>query len=207
MKKQTFLHPIREQWLEKSVELMTPHFENAGYKVPKVRVSCGWPSSGGLGKTHKTIGQCWAKEASSDGVHQIFISPWLEDIGETGVVPTLVHEVVHAVVGLEAKHGKVFRKCATGVGLDGKMTSTHAGKQLLLLVAVWQRTLGSYPHAKLDPAQRPTKKQTTRMIKMECGTCGYVARAAKKWIDEVGVLKCPKHGTMDCDAVPEKDDE
>lgn len=181
---------------------MTPQFKRKDYKVPKVRVSCGWPNRGGTSQTKRVIGQCWAQEASSDGVNEIFISPYLEDVNT--VLATLVHEVVHAVVGLAEKHNKVFGKCARAMGLDGKLTATCAGEELLEIQKGWAKVLGKYPHAKLDLTMSPIKKQSTRMIKCECGTCGYVVRTSKKWLDEVGAPHCPKHGEMNYDA-PEGD--
>lgn len=190
-------YQTREQWLEKAVSLSADLFKAHGYEVPRLRVTCGWPSSGGCAAKKRTIGQCWAGEASSDGLNQIFISPWLDDVaGPSGVLATLVHEVVHAVVGLEAKHGKLFRKCATAVGLEGKMTSTNANEALCREQAAWAEKLGEYPHAKLDKLKSPVKKQTTRMHKAECDECGYTVRLSQKWLDEVGSPWCPKHGAM-----------
>lgn len=195
---------IREAWLEAAVVRMTPHFKKAGYEVPKIRVSCGWPIAGGRSSSGKrVIGQCWSGEAASDGRCQIFISPWLtnaeaEDKDGAGVLPTLVHEVVHAVVGIKELHNKVFGKCARAVGLEGKLTATHAGEALMKLCEQWTEMLGAYPHAKLDPDGSPVKKQTTRMVKMECKAdeCGYICRTARKWITDVGPVSCPKHGEM-----------
>lgn len=193
-----FKYETREEWMQEAVAEMTPLFETAGYKVPKVRVACGWPSRNGLGKKSRTIGQCWGAQASADGLAQIFISPVLEsDKDNAGVLPTLVHEVVHAVVGVEESHNKVFRKCALAVGLAGKMTRTHAGERLMGVIANWNHKLGPYPHAKLNPAESPVKKQTARMHKMECDECGYVARTAQKWIDLYGPAECPGgHGEL-----------
>jgi hypothetical protein len=193
----------REEYLVQAVELMRPLFESKDYKIPALHVTCGWPSSGGLGTKTKTIGQCWAPEASSDNKHQIFISPWLQANDETGPLSTLVHEVVHAVVGLPAKHGKLFKECATAVGLEGKMTSTHAGAELMEKIKQWELELGEYPHAKLDPAMRPTKKQSTRMFKCECLQCGFVVRTARKWLEQIGIPHCPKHGKMQSDYIPD----
>lgn len=194
----------RESWLEAAIDLMKPLFEKHDYKVPKVRVSCGWPSSRGLSPRKRTLGECWDKSAASDKVAQIFISPYLEDVLDPqGVIPTLVHEVVHAVVGNENKHNKVFGKCARAIGLEGKLTATHAGEVLLVECDNWNKRLGKYPHVKLDLGRRPVKKQTTRMIKMECSDCGYVARTSKKWLDDVGPAHCPRHGEM---TVEQKDE-
>lgn len=187
----------RESWLHKAVSLMVPLFEAHGYKIPPIRVSCGWPHSGGTKKNKRTIGQCWAGEASSDGHPQIFISPWLDlPADPMGVLATLVHEVVHATVGNKEKHGKVFGKCARAVGLEGKLTATVAGAELTVKMLIWLEELGKYPHAKLDLLKSPVKKQSTRMIKMECPECGYVCRTSMKWINEVGPAHCPVHGQM-----------
>lgn len=196
----------REEWLEAAIELMRPLFKSQTYEIPKLHVACGWPHRGGTSKKKRVFGQCWSEAASADGLHQIFVSPFCENKDEYGVLPVLVHEVVHAVVGIEAKHGKVFRKCAEAVGLTGKMTSTVAGDVLTVKLAEWQKTLGEYPHARLDLDMAPVKKQTTRMIKMTCGECGYVARTARKWIDEVGPAHCPRHGEMATDLPADKEE-
>jgi len=194
-----------------AVLLMAQTFKQHGYKIPVVRVACGWPSSGGLGKKKRTIGQCWDTVASSDGLHQSFISPYLAGKygEEADVLPTLVHEVCHAVVGINQKHNKVvginqkhnkvFGKCARAVGLEGKLTATVAGERLLVDCKDWSIQLGEYPHAQLDPKKSPVKKQTTRLVKCECSECGYVCRTTKKWL-EFGAPLCPqKHGPMQFD--------
>jgi len=72
--------------------------------------------------------------------------------------------------------------------LSGKMTATFAEgaleDRLLELVA----PLGPYPHAKLS--NRKVKKQTTRMLKVLCGGCGFTCRTTQKWLDEVGTPTC-----------------
>jgi hypothetical protein len=190
-------HENRESWLEAAIELSRPWFEGVGYVVPKVRVSCGWPSVRGLSKKNKRVGECWDKSAADDSVAQIFISPFIVDPLE--VISILVHEEVHAVVGCKEGHNKVFGKCARAVGLEAKLTSTESGEELLRQSEKWIKELGGYPHAKLDGMTGPTKKQGTRMVKCECAECGYVCRTTRKWIEEVGAPHCPKHGTMGCD--------
>lgn len=183
-------YKTREQWLEAAVQLMEPLFKKHGYNIPKVRVSCGWPSSRALSAKRRCGGECWAGSSSEDGLAQIFISPLYKAPTET--LGILVHEVVHAVVGCAAKHGKVFRKCAVAVGLEGKMTSTVASKSLVEVFQGWiKASLGDYPHAALRPGQRPVKKQTTRMVKCECKECGYSVRTSRKWLDEAGAPLCP----------------
>lgn len=183
----------REQWLQDAVVLMEPWFQSRGYKIPRVRVSCGWPSARGLAKKNPTIGQCWDKSAATDKVAQIFISPRLkEDLGVDGVLSTLAHELVHAVIGCEEGHNKVFNKCRKAVGLTaGNPKNCGAGEEMLAEIKVWNAKLGDYPHAVLNPKGNPVKKQTTRLIKCECGKCGYNVRVTRKWLDEIGAPLCP----------------
>lgn len=183
-------HKTREQWLESAVSLLAGKlFKPAKYEVPKVRVSCGWPSSRALGSTKFAAGECWGAKSAEDGTAQIFISPRLKKGAD--VLSVLVHEVVHAVVGNKAKHGPIFRKCAVSVGLSGKMTATAPSEELVGKMILWMRTLGDYPHSALKPGQRPTKKQTTRMVLCKCNDCGYQVRTSRKWLDAAGAPLCP----------------
>lgn len=186
------MNKTREDWLLSAVELMKSLFKQHGYDIPEIRVSCGWPSTKATAAKNRRIGECWSREAATDKTCQIFISPYLIDAGsEQGVISTLIHEVCHAVVGVNHKHDKVFGKCARAVGLEGKLTSTIAGKALLEQTKVWLKSLGKYPHARLDSFKSPVKKQTTRMVKCECDACGYTVRTSRKWIDDAGAPICP----------------
>jgi hypothetical protein len=190
---------------------MAPLFESAGHKMPdNIRVTCGWPSSGGLGTSKRTVGQCWSTTCSEDGSSQIFISPFLADSATCdGVLACLVHEVIHAVVGVDKKHGKPFKDCMKKIGLEGKVTATIAGDRLLGDFGCWMKTLGDYPHARLDKDHEdsPDKKQSTRMIKCECEQCGYTARTTRKWLDEVGSPWCPRHKEAMFFKLPDEDED
>ena len=202
--------PNREQWLEQAVEEMREHFAAQNYQIPPLRVTCGWPSVRPLSKKKRRIGECWDKSVASDNKAQIFISPFLVDSADQqGVLATLVHEVVHAVVGNQEGHNKVFGKCARAVGLEGKLTSTIAGESLVEKFKQWLGKLGEYPHAKLDLEQRPVKKQSTRLIKCECSDeqCGFNVRITRKWLDQVGAPECPIHGEMKAILPEEKEED
>lgn len=209
-------HKTREAWLEAAVACITPLFEQHGYKVPPLRVAFGWPVRGGLGKKKRVVGECWNKDAATDCVPQIFISPWLVEMVslDGGVLPTLVHEIVHAVVGHKEKHNKVFGKCARAVGLEGKLTATHAGDALATkCIDEWSVALGEYPHARLDGLKEPSKKQGTRLLKAECrhehgeDICGYTCRITRKWLDEIGAPHCPMHGELSIVEPAAKDED
>lgn len=180
----------RENWLQQVASALEPIFASKGAALPSYRVSCSFPSTGGLSAKRKTIGQCWDASASEDGTTEIFISPTL-DCPER-IAATLCHELVHAAAGVAAGHGPAFRKVALAMGLQGKMTATEAGENFKAIIAPILAQVGEYPHARLDATQR--KKQTTRMVKCVCD-CGYTVRTTAKWI-EVGVPHCPLHGEM-----------
>ena len=181
----------REAWLDAAVEELRPLFRGHGHEIPAVRVSVGWPSSGGLGKAKRTIGQCWSGKASEDGKPQLFISPLLDAPCEAqGVLATLVHELIHVAVGTEAKHGPKFARLADQMMLEGKPTSTSASLDLIERLKLVVEKLGPFPHSKLVPQPSDKKPQTTRMKKAECDCCGFTIRLARKWAD-IGVPECP----------------
>jgi hypothetical protein len=181
----------REQWLQSAAALLgQTEFAGVGIQLPPARISVGFPHGGGKGS--RSIGQCWNSKCASDGLSQIFIHPQL--IEGVDVIGVLIHELVHASVGTEAGHRAPFRKVATAIGLEGKMTATTVGAELAERVnSSHLPFLGPYPHAALQVSQL-RKKQVARMIKMECLACGYVARAARKWIEEAGAVSCPCNG-------------
>lgn len=197
----------RQVWLEGALSALRKHFVANGYTCPDaVRVSCGFPKgSTGRAQNSKTIGQCWATDASGDKHNEIFISPELggKHMGKR-IMGVIAHEMVHATVGLKAKHRGPFRKCAEKIGLCGKMTATEETPEFNAFAAGVIERIGDYPAGALSLSG--VKKQTTRMLKCECSQCGYVARISKKWAD-VGAPICPTDEIqMTCDA-PDDDDE
>src|SRR6266850_4966729 len=163
----------REQWLNDFVSKLVPWFQqSADAVIPTgLKVACGWPSSRALSKKKKRIGECWSPECSAQGVHEVFVSPFVSDSVEVGEV--LVHEICHAIVGVQEKHGKAFGKLARRVGLEGKMTSTFASGELRVELETIAGQLGAYPHASLESKVTTVKKQTSRMLKLSCVVCGY----------------------------------
>jgi hypothetical protein len=185
-------YETREKWLLEATQQLRPLFREQGANIPDIYVSVGWPK-GSRGANH-AIGQCWPK--SADGTPAVFISPELPNAAH--VLHVLVHELVHATVGCDAGHRGPFRKLALAVGLEGKMTSTHAGPDLAQRLHALGDTLGEYPHSALAP--NAIKKQTTRMVKLECmawdaddtgeGGCGMVIRTTRKWLETIGEPHC-----------------
>ena len=142
----------REEWLNKAVVQLTPWFEAHGYKVPtNLRVSVGWPKG-----SREVIGQCFPTAMSSDEHFEIFISPTLDE--PTRVLDVLIHELIHAVLPPEVKHGKEFKKAMKDLELEGKATATVASPILVEKLAKLVEKLGDYPHKALrDPSKSKGK--------------------------------------------------
>lgn len=188
-------YKTREQWLNAFVAASRKHFKRVEAELPEtIRVAIGFTSAGARGKR---IGECWSDACSKDGAFEIFIVPGLDGSDDASrIADILTHELVHAAVGIKAGHGPAFRKVATALGLEGKMTATTAG-------AAWHEwadpivdRLGPLPHATLNPGAETTKKkQTTRLLKCECDDCGFTFRASAKWaLETAEELRCPDPG-------------
>jgi len=183
----------REEWLVAAVAALAPIFAAVEETLPEVRVSVGWP--GGNGRKNSVIGQCWSTKVASDSVSQLFISPVLEDA--VRVLDVLAHELIHAIDDCVSGHKGRFAKIAKAIGLTGKMTATVAGDDLKAELEKIAANLGDYPHAAIvNPGQGADgpKKQTTRMMKVECSEgSGYKARMTRQWLEEYGAPFCPCH--------------
>lgn len=184
-------HSTRETWLVAAVDTLAALFAEHDIELPEVRVSCGWPASGGRAQKRKTIGQCWSTKSASDGVNQVFISPVLDEPGK--VLGVLVHELIHAVDDCKSGHKTAFARMARQLGLEGKMTETNVGPALAERLTTVAEELGTYPHSAIsgDSGSETPKKQGTRMLKCECPNTGYVVRTTRKWLDELGAPICP----------------
>lgn len=185
------IHDTRESWLAALAAAMRSHFLDNGLTIPeKLRVTCGWPSSGALAKKggSRTLGQCFYPECSKDQTTEVFVSPVVDDAKR--VADILCHELVHAALP-KAKHGRGFAKAALSLGLEGKPTATIGGAAFL----AWARPLieaeGEYPHASLDLTKMERKAQKGRQLKVRCPECGYTARTTKKWLETSGAPLCP----------------
>ena len=193
----------RETWLAKATDYLRPMFDAQGYQIPcDVRVTCGFPSSMALRSKNgrRAIGMCWSRGCSDANINEIAISPCLS--GETDslqVLATLVHELVHAVDDCKNGHGPVFKRIALAVGLEGKMTATHASTGLNAHLQKFIDAEGFFPHATLDVV-KGHKKQSTRMIKASCVNdfCEfdergnlYTVRLSRSWLEKGGAPICP----------------
>lgn len=192
----------REQWLYRVADALYPKFAelNVGSQ-PSVRFGVGHPSTGARGKR---LGECYDSRASKDKLHEIIISPKLDDSLE--VAGVVAHELCHAYLqshfpNENCGHGKKFKKLATAIGLRGKMRSTVPGEAFTRFLQPILATIGEYPHGALESGETATRKvQSTRLKKVHCPSCDYTMRVTRKWI-ETAVPRCP---SPDCDLCGEE---
>ena len=183
----------REHWLASASRSSARISRSLPVELPeKIRASCSWPSKSGLANKKRRIGEAWSAKNSADQSCEVFISPVLKDPLE--VAATLVHELVHCAVGVEQGHKGKFIKLAKAIGLEGKMTATHAGEELRTHLKEVTDAIGPYPHAELTHSNAP-KTQKCRLLKVVC-ECGCVVRITRKWLDEVGPPTCGCGGVM-----------
>ncbi len=157
---------LREWWLYQAAGFLLGMMQAAGVSVVPVRVSCGWPSRGGLGKGPHVNGQCFAQEVCADGVSQIFISPRIAE--SIDVLGTLLHELVHAVVGCKYGHRRQFSQVARQFGLIGPPTATQVGPELAVVLQGFVEQMGPYPHAPIVLSQKPKVGSRLRLYECRC---------------------------------------
>ena len=171
----------REEFLNESMGILKPLFLSHGHLIPdNIRISCGFARG-----SRKAIGQCFNEKMSKDSTIEIFICPTQSDT--LRVIDILAHELIHACYPL-AGHKGDFRKCAKNIGLTGKMTATVATDRLNAWIdSNIKSKLGEYPHATVSDSK---KKQSTRLIKVSCDSCGYTVRISRKWLDHENATTC-----------------
>lgn len=191
---------IREEWLLTLAKQMQPSVADAAnQELPPFRVTCGWPSSGGRGRKRRVRGECWPATASADGHAEIFISPQEADTKEVAAI--LCHELIHAALP-KAGHRKPFQAAAKKLGFTKPFTGAVTVNWFDLWVDPILKSIGDYPHAEIIAASTiagQKKKQVARQLLCVCEACGYKARVARKWIEEIGPPACPAHGQMTFD--------
>jgi hypothetical protein len=162
---QAELASYREAWLQAAASFLFDHIAEQGFPRLTVRVSCGWPVSGGAARRRTVIGQCFPPSLCKDGTPQIFISPRLAD--SVDVLGTLLHELLHASVGCQHGHKKPFSQAARKVGLAGPPTATVVGDALRPLLLAYVERVGPYPHAAITV--KPKGKGGSRLRPYQCG--------------------------------------
>lgn len=177
----------REEWLLAFTAKARPLFKKNGSPLPKdVRMSVGFPSKG---QRSNVIGECHHVDASAGKVHEIFLRPSLQ-ADSRRIAGVLVHELCHAAGHWD--HGAGFKKLATGLGLGGKMTATIETDAFYAWADPIIKELGTFPGAALKDSALVggKKKQSTRMLKVECGDCGWSFRTSRQNVDQMTDHTC-----------------
>lgn len=171
----------RESYLNHAVDLVRPWFAEAGFEVPEVRVSIGWPR-GARGKN--VVGQCFGQGSTEDGIAQVFLTPAR---GADEIVPilgTLVHEVSHATVGVDEGHKGQFIVVQRKLGFLPKWTdSSNQTPELTERLAGLAERLGPFPHGALTLAAQEKQTQKTYMRLIQHEPCGWKIRCTQKQLD------------------------
>lgn len=88
------------------------------------------------------------------------------------------------------------------------MTATTPGDAFKRNLSVILTGAGPLPHARLGFGGQSSgpKKQKARLLKAVCLECGYTVRVTRKWVEEAGAPRCPKHGPMQVDGLDDDED-
>ena len=185
---ETINYVDRESWLNAAAVLIQAEVFTLAqipaevWDAKKYRITCGFPIGYRGSKTRKVVlGQAFDPSISADGAYEVCINMLLDNPIE--VLETEAHELGHVHAGIACGHRGEFRRVARAIGLTGPLTATVAGPALRATLQGIAEQLGKYPHAAIDPTLR--KKQGTRLLKIECWDCGFIARVSGKWIDRM----------------------
>jgi hypothetical protein len=154
----------REEYLTAAVEKFRPLYERNKLFFPIVRVSCGFPNK----SPKKTLGQCFSSVCCADGSRQIFASPIIKSTVET--LGVLAHELLHACLPDDAKHGPKFKDGMKLIGLEGKAIHAMPGDDLLAFCEKMAIELGEYPHSplKIPELTKKDKAAAKKSFKLHC---------------------------------------
>lgn len=178
----------RESWLTEVSERCRPLF--AACKLPSFQITCGWPCRAAMGKRRR-IGECHGPKSHPNGIYQLFISPTISEPIE--VAGTIVHELVHVAVGVEATHGKQFIRLSQTIGLTkGRPTSASPGTALTDKLRKIVDKVGKYPHVAMVLSVKVVTREPC-VISLECD-CGCRITIGRKMLDEFGAPTCSCSG-------------
>ena len=180
----------REQWLKEVAGLMSNWFVDLGFPLPKYDIQSGFPSSG---QRSNTVAESWTHDNGDSFV--LIVRPDQND--SLTVAAAIAQQLCSIAAGPKDQYGHLFQHLAISIGLRGKKFETAPGQVFKELYRPVVKTIGSIPESEtMTQNYVRTNKQTTRLIKVSCNDCGYVARVSRKWIENVGPPHCPEHGPM-----------
>lgn len=175
-------HTTREDWLAAALEEMRPMVQALAHvSIPdRVRVACALPSNY---SRNGNTGETWASDLSADGHHEIVVSSTLSS--PVAVFGALLHEAIHTAT--TPTHAKPWVSAAVALGLapvgpaSDQWARTAEGPTFADHWTDIIESLGAYPHGALAVGMNKPK-QSTRMLKCYCPTCGWSFRTTPKHI-------------------------
>ena len=185
----------REEWLNECAAAILENIlgpigldtnaETQGPIAETLKVSVGWPSTRATSANGRALGQCYSPKVSTEGFTEMFVSPYVDSALQ--VAGILTHELIHAAVGTDAKHGREFKRACILAGLTGPAIATVAGTELATKLEEIIAGIGAYPHARLDATA--ITHAATRLLKALClhadcpsqASGSYVVRVTAKW--------------------------
>ena len=162
------------------------------------------------GKRSGLYGEAFANEPEGGGKAQIIMSGVHTDPFEIAV--TVCHELLHIECG-DVGHGGTFRTKSLALGVDDPKYWADQSDEFKAWIEDLISDAGPMPIRPSLPGGKPkvarTKlpkpdateseepegissappKQSTRMLKLECGECGFICRTTAKWVRDV--MRCP----------------
>ena len=163
----------REQWLAAFANAARPHISrsliNGGDEEAAIRLSCGFAPTTNRKRSDAAV---VPPTASEDFTAEVFISPTIDQ------ADTVAKHIIPLLAIAQAGN---WRNQAPSVAAPLAELPHWAGSILA--------NLGAYPHARLNITRAP--KQTTRLIKVACPNCGYIARVSRTNLVAYGAPICP----------------
>lgn len=143
-----------------------------------VKLSCGFPAT--QGKRNKVLASLVPPTASQDFNAEVFVTPELSDKHEVAkaILPLLV-----SVATGDYKRGASYRNALQALRLNLAGAPTPPWAYAIV------ENLPAYPHAQIELP--PVAKQSTRLIKVACNPCGYIARVSRSTLNAFGAPICP----------------
>lgn len=133
---------LRQSWLMAAVDMLKFDFWQIGETIPKLSVDLAWF---GAPPCENTLGCCMAilEPDGSESSIRISVSP---AIGlAMMVLEVLVHELVHATVGVAHGHDEEFCRVSAAIGLEDTGIHALAEEVLLERLSKIKQKLGAYP--------------------------------------------------------------
>ncbi len=174
----------REGWLHRMAELQRTWFRE--HKLPIVgRITITMATVG----TRKR-GNCRPIRMKDEKLNHIFISAYENDFNsDAEVAGTIAHELLHATVGVEAQHGKLFKDGMKAIGLVGLATQAQPGPEFNAYLEELCKSIGPIPkYGVMRPRRR--KRVITGPTKFQCSECKLTVPLTVYAYELAGPPKC-----------------